>query len=430
MPRTHTVKSGDVLWRISARYYGTSNKWTDIVSANPQLKGRGKASDGSPLIFPGDALIIPDDEARKAERTPAVKETVVLDESAKKDLALYCDGKKFTGFTGYTLVRSVDTFDAFSFSSPWDAENKDLRELFRPFSYKECDVYFDGEMVFKGRMMPAIPQVSENSKTISIQGTPLCAVLNDSVLPDSLYPPEFNGLTLKEIAEKVCKPFSVGVKAEADTGAAFESVEIGEDDKVLDFLAKLAKERGVFLSNDKDGSLLIWKPEDEKASAFFKEGEWPFVSCTAELDGQKMFSHVTGMTKVKEDEEPEKYTYENKYLTKRGVLRCYAKTIDDTDAAGIEEATKAMALRMFAEAVKYTLTVSGHRDKGGKLYRKNMTVSVLAPDAEIYKETKMQVDEVEMKRGDSDGETTVLHLTLLGARSGNFDISGGMPWDE
>lgn len=429
MPKSHTVKNGDTLSSISIKYYGVPNKWQNIVNANPQLSSRKKADDGTPLIRIGDSLIIPEAQAQKSASAPLqTKQTVVLDDAAKKDLALFCDGKRFTGFTGYTVVCSVDTFDAFSFSSSWDNENKDLRELFRPFTYKECEVYFDGDLIFKGRLLPAIPNVQPDSRTITVQGYPLCGVLNDSTLPDSLYPPEYNGLNLKQIAENVAGAFSVSVQAKADVGSNFESVEISPEETVLSFLKKLAEQRGVFLSNSQDGSLLIWKPEQEAVSAVFKEGELPFISCVPQLDGQQMYSHVTGFTKVSEKDDSEKFTYENKYLTKNGVLRCYSKTMQDVDSAGLENAVKALAGRMFASSIKYTLTVAGHRDKNGKLYRKNMMVSVLAPDAEIYKETKLQVDEVQLKRSESEGEITVFSLVLPGSRTGELD--GGFPWEE
>ena len=45
--RSYTVKSGDTLNRISVRYYGTPQRWTEIVKANPQLAGRKLVYDGS-----------------------------------------------------------------------------------------------------------------------------------------------------------------------------------------------------------------------------------------------------------------------------------------------------------------------------------------------------------------------------------------------
>ena len=141
-----------------------------------------------------------------------------------------------------------------------------------------------------------------------------------------------------------------------------------------------------------------------------------------------MYSHVTGFTKVDADNDSEKYTFENDYLIKRGVLRCYSKVMQDVEAGGLENAVKAMAGRMFASAVKYTLTVAGCRDKNGKLYRKNMMVSVLAPDAEIYKETKLQVDEVQLKRSESEGVQTVFSLVIPGSRTG--ELNGSFAWEE
>ena len=429
MSRTYTVKSGDTLGKISIQYYGSFSKWNNIVKANPQLAGRKTVYDGSPVIRPGDILLIPDEKDAPKNNTPIqARQTIVLDENAKKDLALYVDGVKFTGFTGYTVTSAVDTFDAFSFSSLWDSSNKECRDAFRPFTYKKCSVYYDSELIFQGVMLPAVPSISDSGRTISVQGYPYCGILSDSCLPDSLYPPEYNGLDLQAIAETVAEPFGVTVQTKSDVGDSFEKIEIQVENKVMDFLKKLAEQRGMFLSNTQDGSLLIWKPEEEKVSATFKEGEFPFVSCTPTFDGQNMYSHVIGFSKVEGGADAEKYCYENSLLQKAGVLRVYAKTIDDADASSLENATKAVAGRMFANSVKYELIVSGHRGKDGKLYRKNMSVSVYAPDAEIYRETKFQVDEVTMTRSDSDGEKTKFSLVLPGARDGK--LPEVYPWEE
>lgn len=68
--RQHTVQTGDTLWAISLRYYGTANRWRDIYNANAGAieqvaRQRGKTSstgpNGSPgwWIFPGTVLNIP-----------------------------------------------------------------------------------------------------------------------------------------------------------------------------------------------------------------------------------------------------------------------------------------------------------------------------------------------------------------------------------
>jgi hypothetical protein len=58
--KKHTVTSGDTLGVISTIYLGTIARWHEIVAANPQLAGRRTAIDGSPLIYVGDVLTIPE----------------------------------------------------------------------------------------------------------------------------------------------------------------------------------------------------------------------------------------------------------------------------------------------------------------------------------------------------------------------------------
>lgn len=423
MAKSYTVQPGDTLEKISARTYGTPSRWTEIVKANPQLAGRKTAIDGSPLIFPGDTLILQNDT-----NVLPPKETVSLDPSAPEDFALVLGGKRYTGFTGYTLVMSMNGVDAFSFSTVWNAQNAELRRAFSPFSFTDCDVYYDGEVAFRGKVLPPSPSVEPDSKTINVQGYPTCGVLIDSCLPESLYPAEYSGLNLKQIAETVCAPFGVSVTVKGDVGAAFDKVDMEVSDKVWDFLQKLAEQRGMILSNTEDGGLLIYTPESPAVSSSFRQGEFPFISCAAELDKQGMYSHITGYSRTTGDNPSQKYTYENKLLINAGVLRCYADVIEDTDEGGLEKAVKSLAAKMFANCIKYKLSVSGHRDKNGKLYKKNMAISVYAPGAEIYRDTKFLVDELTFRRSDSEGARTDFVLVLPESRTG--ELPEVFPWEE
>lgn len=425
MAKTHKVQAGETLNRIATKYYGNPAQWTSIVKANPQLSGRKTVLDGSPVIYPGDVLIIPNVSDGALSKA---KESVKLDKNAPQDLGLKGMGQYYTGFTGFTLVRSVSGTDGFSFSSVWNEKSANLRNAFRPFSYPTFDVYFDDDLVFTGKALPPTPSVQPNAQTINVQGYPLCGVLVDSCLPPSLFPAEYSGLDLKQIAETVCEPFGIGVVVQGSVGSPFEKVDVGLDDKVWDFLSKLAEQRNMFLTNTVDGNLLIYRPKIEAVSATFKQGEVPFISCSPEFDGQKMYSHITGYTKTSKTADSQKYTYENKLLINRGVLRCWGKQIDDAVEGTLEESVKALAGKMFAQCVKYKLVVSGHRDKNGRVYRENMAVSVKAPGAEIYRETKLLADEVTLTRDDRGGEQTTFTLVLPESRTGA--LPEVFPWEE
>ena len=81
MAKTYTVVANDSLTRISVKFYGSPSRWPEIVKANPQLGGRRKAADGSPYIYVGDVLIIPENDSG----SNSVGEKVLLDKNAKKD---------------------------------------------------------------------------------------------------------------------------------------------------------------------------------------------------------------------------------------------------------------------------------------------------------------------------------------------------------
>jgi len=53
-PQTYTVKSGDCLWNIAKKYYGSGSKYTVIYNANKSVIGSNPN-----LIYPGQVLTIP-----------------------------------------------------------------------------------------------------------------------------------------------------------------------------------------------------------------------------------------------------------------------------------------------------------------------------------------------------------------------------------
>lgn len=431
MSKSYTVKKGDTLSAISVRQYGLAAKWVQIKNANPQLIGRKTAIDGSPLIFPGDILIIPDDEkpTEKVGKTlPESTVPVVLDDSAAQDITILIDGKAFTGFSGYTIQMSVDSFDAFSFTAPFDSSIKDYRKAFKPFAYKQCSVYYDKKLLFNGTLLTPNPEVEPDSKIVTLQGYPSCGCINDCHLPETKYPPEYNGMKLSDIAKDACGPFGFAVVIDGDEGAAFEKVEYSPGETLFNFLKKLTEQRGLIITNKPNGDLLFWQPKKEKVCATIKEGEEPFVSCKPSFDSQKFFSHITGFSKVENEDDASHYTYENKLLTKAGVLRPFSFVADDATSTDLQNAVEAKAGRMFASAASYELKVLGHKTPKGEMWRKNMAVSLYAPDAMIYRETTFLVDNVIIQRSDSDGNVTTLKLVLPGARDGSLPEE--YPWEE
>ncbi len=429
MSRSHTVARGDTLGAISIKYTGSWAKWHAIVDANPQLAGRKTAVDGSPLIFPGDVLIIPDDEPPKETIKAG---TPVQDAGGGiHDFELYLNGILFTGFTAAKLVLNDDAPDAFSLSAPFDIEQEVFRTSFKPLTYLDAALYYNKKIVFAGKLLVPDPKITPNSRTVDLQGYATCGIL-DCALPDALFPPQYKGMTLSGIANHAAGPFGISVVMDGDEGAAFEDVAYDIGDKILGFLSGLAKQRGLVLTNTPDGSLRFWNAMPEDAVATFIEGDIRFLSCTAKFDEKDFYSHVTGYTKVNEDKDaknvPEKYTFENSYLTKNGVLKPYSYVVDDTEGGDLEKAVTAKACAMFCTCVSYELFVTGVTDKDGNIFKKGCCVVVKSPTAQIYSETKLQAKSIELTKDDTNGICTKMQLVLPGLR--NNEIPAKWPWEE
>jgi len=223
MYRVHRVGQGDTLGSIAIRYLGSSSKWGKITAANPQLANRRKASDGSPIIHIGDNLVIPENQA---DRPAGVRTQTVVLADGERDVSIKIDGKKFTGFTDYELTLSYDSFDTFSVSAPYSDAMNELRNAVTPFAFKPCDVYYNDTLMFKGSLLTPEPELTDRSGEITLQGYPLCGILNDCSVPPTNYPLKVMGIDMRGIADAACEPYNIPVLFDGDIGPPFTEVSI------------------------------------------------------------------------------------------------------------------------------------------------------------------------------------------------------------
>jgi prophage tail gpP-like protein len=441
--KTHTVISGDTLGAIAIRYLGSFQKWNKIVEVNPMLSGRKKASDGSPLVFPGDNLIIPSEEKTESPtvlpnpqpepptyianaKTKKPVKTIQLGGN-EQDVSILVDGKQFIGFTGYEINLNYDSFDTFSFSAPYDVAMKDIKDTIMPFAFKDCAVYYNGNLLFNGTLLTPDPELSNGAKEISLQGYPLCGILNDCTIPLAKYPASYDGLTLKEIAEPLCESYGIGVEFQSDPGSQFKEISFEPTEKVLNLLSKLAQQQQLLFTNDTGGRLVFFKPQKEPSFVSFKEGEMPLMSLKSKFNAQGFYSHINGFTKVDKEKEPLAYTWENRYLTEKGITRFMTIIINDAETQDdLEKGVVAFAGRMFADCVSYDLECEGHLTSNGSLFKKGMTVSVNAPGAMIMSDTDFIARNIKLKR-DTTGKTASISLVLPG--SFTEEIPEVLPWE-
>lgn len=411
MSTTFRVGQGDTFESIARKKYGTGEEAERIARANPGVSEPLTA--GTVVTVPA----LPDAPQNLQSQAPAATDD---------EVALLIDGQRFRFWDKVRITRSLDALDTVEFGAPFDHQAPGFRSTFRPFSFKPVVINVGGAPLFTGTMVTITPTLANDSKTISVSGYATPGVLNDCTAPASDYPLEFNGQTLRGIAEAIAAPFGLSVKFLADPGAPFERVAASPGQKALTFLVELAKQRNLVVASTERGELLFWQSTDTgRPVARLEQGKAPVLSVTPFFSPQDYYSHVTGIEPVIVGLAGSQFTVRNPRL--EGVLRPFTFEAPDSLDADVPATVQAKAGRMFANVAAYGLRVATWRDPNGELWKPNTTLKLLAPDAMVYTEYEFTIRSVAFEE-EADKRTATLDLIIPGTFRGI--LPEALPWDE
>lgn len=342
-----------------------------------------------------------------------------------EDVAILIDEQRWRAWESVEITLALDNFASVAFTAPWEPERREFRETFQPFTYKPLEVLVGGERLFTGTLVGVNPAVTPEARTLQASGYSMPGVLQDACEPASAWPLELNGLTLRQIAEKLLEPFGLGVQMDADDGTPFRRVALEPDGNVYQLLVDLAKQRGLVISDTPTGALrFLRSATGGQPVAWFREGEQPLLSVAATFSPQAYYSEITGIAKTRHGRGGSRYTVANTKLP--GVIRPLAFTLDDTDGPDVPAAARAKLGRMFANALSVQVEVPTWRTHDGALWAPNTTVMLEAPGAMIFRSTEFVIRTVTLRQND-EATTAGLELVLPGAYSG--EIPETLPWE-
>jgi len=342
------------------------------------------------------------------------------------EVQLSIDRERFRYFTQIRIRRSIDIIDTVDFAAPFEPDDLKQRESFEPFSFKDVDVNIGDDLVFTGTMLTPMTRETQTSTSITMSCYSRVGVLGDCTMPPSAYPLEFRGQTLKQISEKMMEPWGFGVLFEADPGAIFKKVAARPTQAVLTFLADLAKQRGLIVTNSPQSNLLFWQSvEPGSPVVSLAQGNTPLINVTPSYSPRQYYSDVTGLKQRRPGSRGSQYTVKNPHLYKSGIVRPSVFVISDGKKADPKVSTDARIGRMFGNSVQYTALLDTWRDPSGKLWEPNTTLKLFYPNHQIYSSYEFLIRTVELIK-DAKSQTARLTLTLPGAFSGQ--IPEAMPW--
>lgn len=368
-------------------------------------------------------------------------------------VSILIEGVEFRHWTAFELSLGLDSYSAAGFSAPFTPSRKEMRDLFRPFSFKECQVLIDDNLVFTGRMVDVVPEVTSESSTIQVTAYSKPYELEQVTPPLNRLPLEFNGMTLVQIAQYLVEPFGIGVRADAPIDAAvrssrlrqrsrrrgqprvtpvgdkFDRVECDVDRKIQEFLVDLAKQRGLVITDDQHGNIVFQQSVAPGSPVAVLEGQ-PLNSVKPTFSPESYYSELTGFGSKRSGKSASNWREENKrYLGTN--LRPLSFILDDTESGDLPFAVRARLGRMHGEIVSYVIEdLPTWTDPDNYLWHPNTTVMLKAPEAMVYDYTELLVRNVSF-RVDEASHTASLGLCLPGAFCATpEELPKRMPWEE
>ncbi|AVE50832.1 phage tail protein [Serratia marcescens] len=330
-----------------------------------------------------------------------------------EELTLHVDGKIWGGWTDMTINRSLESiageFDL-TITARWSAAAPRTIKPGMP-----CLVNIGGDRVLTGYIDDFIPSYDAENVAIRVLGRDKTGDLVDSSVVDKSG--QWRGQKLEALAAMLCKPYGIEVITETDTGDAFSGVTLEQGETVFELLDRLAKQRGVLMTSDAWGRLIITRASTRRASVALVLGE-NILAARGRFSWQGRASQYIVKGSVAAggstwDDQPAKVVGGRQVIVTDSEITRYRPKIlvneDNLTVGGASARGEWYKARMQGEANTTEITVAGWRENGetGPLWQPNLLVPVKDDIQQL--DVTWLIKTVSFMEGDS-GRVTVLSL--------------------
>jgi len=303
------------------------------------------------------------------------------------DVALKINGVIYRGWTSYAVRRSVKMIGNFEvfLTEKWPGNKTGW-----PISPNDAfDLLIDDELVMRGYVDDADINYDEVSSSASIKGR---SKLRDLIDCSGVHP-QFSHQTFKQLAEFVGGLFDIGVviaPSVTDIDAPFIKATIQVGETYMEFLKRLADERGVILTDTPEGNLLVTRVGTVRAPTSLILGK-NILSGSATNSGRDRFYKyiVVGQAEATLGRVSDEVAAVNAVVLDNNVTRKQrTKVIDPDDSVSLEDVKRYGERERntrFGESQTATYVVSGFSHRDG-LWEPNTLVQVDDPRARIKAE--------------------------------------------
>lgn len=225
---------------------------------------------------------------------------------------VYIKGKKLTGFNRHIIVLNRNSV-ASVFSLAGLAEF-----LPSPLEFAHTRINYKGSTLLTGKTIPGVRTLQSTPTETIVQGYSLPGVLERVNLPIEMYPLQFDNFSLRDVLDHVLAYFKLEYVAQKGTDTAldkrYKKITTEPGRTVKDFLNRLASQRGLILTHNAEGKLVLETKVESTAVPVRLSGA---ISSTLRVQGQNLHSEITVLRQASEDNpDGAEYTVKNPYVSK------------------------------------------------------------------------------------------------------------------
>jgi prophage tail gpP-like protein len=312
----------------------------------------------------------------------------------------------------FATVGSTFTFDAY-----FDTNNEEHKQIFKPFSYNKAEIIHNNEVILTGVMLNNSSVDNIVKEKVTINGYSKTGVLEDCEIPTTLYPLQSDKRSLKEITERLIKPFGLTLIVDPAVLKAATKVysvtTANEKQSIKAYLTELATQRNIIFTNTAKGELLLTIANiSDKPVINIKDTTNKKMRMTLVTNGQKMHSIITAQKQADEfGDNGGESSIENPYG--KAAFRPKVKTQssgDDIATADVVKnllATELKNIKLVISFEGWTWLVNGLET----LIEVNTIISVQSDELYLFKKTNFFIESVQFI-GDNKTQTTTITCVL------------------
>ncbi len=299
----------------------------------------------------------------------------------------------------------------YSFTFYFNPNNEQHKVFTQVGKYQLVRLYHNGELLTTGFVLKQGFSNSATKELVSFSGYSVPGVLEDSQIPPTAYPLQSDGLNLRQIAEKLLRPFHLKIEIDPSVSVQMNKVypktTASETESVKDYLTSLATQRDIVITSTPNGRVLFTKAKTNQNPILHFEKDMVGTNYSLSFNGQGMHSEIHVLKQASKDGgNAGQYKILNPYVPV-STTAFRPKVI--TQSSGDDNDTKKVAENELARELKnIVLTINTDRwEIDGKIIKPNNLITITDPDLFLYKKTKFFIESIQFS-----GNNTVQTATL------------------